>query len=420
MRNLKALLYVLIFVIAWEAKSQELITLEDALLRTLETHPNIASGKLNFEAEEASISSKQWPSDPMFGVMYEQNMNLMQQQMGAMTSLSFSQSVDFPAKYYFRGKIQNSAALYAKEEIDQEKLSLRKRLITTYYKLYVNQQNQDLVEAQKATLQQVARSAESRRSTGQTTQQDEMKAHLEQTLIANELFSIKQEERALQGNLSALLTQEPGTQFALSKSELPIPNVHIPENIFDLVQAGSVQLKKDRIKLEEKSFQKELAIYDFAPDFRFSARTMVGNNRPDNNFAVSVDVSLPLWFFTKQSPELRAASAKINHAQTQIEGSKRELFSKANETAAMIKDYDRLLKVFKTTLIPQANSTFSASSSAYQAGTASFLELLDSARTLYTVRVTYYRNIAMFVEQITLLEELVGTSISSLPFGVKS
>ena len=119
----------------------------------------------------------------------------------------------------------------------------------------------------------------------------------------------------------------------------------------------------------------------------------------------------------RQTPEVCTASARSREAQFNLQSIRRELVEQANEIASKIRTKDKLIKVFKTTFIPQAESTMNASQTAYRAGRSSFLELLDSARTLFSIRETYYRHIAEYVEQLALLEELAGTSLSSLPFG---
>jgi outer membrane protein TolC len=75
------------------------------------------------------------------------------------------------------------------------------------------------------------------------------------------------------------------------------------------------------------------------------------------------------------------------------------------------------LQIYQTALIPQASSTLNSSRTAYQAGRTNFLELLDSERSLYETRIAYYRNLAQYVDNLARLEEMAGTSLSTLPFG---
>lgn len=412
------LLYISLFLLlSSPLNAGETLTLDSALSKALATHPEVRAARASLDAENSAISFSQWPSDPMFGVMYEQNQNFMQQQLGPMTSLVFSQDIEFPAKYYFRGRVQESRASQAKEAIAQSQLLLRRKVITTYFQLYANQHIQDLVEAQRDIVRQTARIAESRHSVGAVTQQDEMKAHVEQTAVENEAFELRREGEALQAKLALLLSADPREKFALPKDGFSVPEEKQPDDILDVVLQHSSRIRQNSILVDEAKHQKTLALFDYAPDFRLSARTMVGANSPANNFAFSVDLTIPLWFFMRQNSEVSTASSRAREAQFKLESTKRELFADAQEIAAKIKTHHNLIKIFSSTLIPQAQSTANASRAAYQAGRSSFLELLDSVRTVYTVQVAYYRHIAEYVEQLVILEELAGTSLSTLPFG---
>jgi len=88
----------------------------------------------------------------------------------------------------------------------------------------------------------------------------------------------------------------------------------------------------------------------------------------------------------------------------------RALFAKAQTG-------QRMLKVYKTALIPQATATLNSSRIAYRAGKSNFMELIDSERSVYTIQISYYRTLSQFVESVAMLEERVGASVSTLPFG---
>src|SRR3989338_3692556 len=305
------------------AVALEILDLEGALTKALVNHPMIMAAKANYDAEKSSIRSQQWLSDPMMGVMYEKNMSLMQQQMGPMTTLFFSQDIQFPAKYYYRGQIQQNRASFAKENLGQTQLSLRRQVITSYFNLYSNQQIKALLEAQQDALREVARIAESRHAIGAVSQQDEMKAHVEQTLVENEHLVILQEERALRARLVSLLGDSLDDNFSIPPDNA-FPKANLPPNISEVLYGNSRRLKQNNILINETTLQKRLALFNYAPDFRLGAKTMVGANRPDNNFGIFVEFSLPLWFFMRQTSEVSAASARAREATRNLESTKRE------------------------------------------------------------------------------------------------
>jgi cobalt-zinc-cadmium efflux system outer membrane protein len=80
----------------------------------------------------------------------------------------------------------------------------------------------------------------------------------------------------------------------------------------------------------------------------------------------------------------------------------------------------KLLKIYETALIPQSTSALNSSRAAYSAGRVGFQELLDAERSLYSVRIEYYKNLASFVEALSGLERVVGTAVSDLPMDASS
>jgi cobalt-zinc-cadmium efflux system outer membrane protein len=76
-----------------------------------------------------------------------------------------------------------------------------------------------------------------------------------------------------------------------------------------------------------------------------------------------------------------------------------------------------MLQVYETSLIPQATSSLNSARSAYSAGKSGFMELLDAERSLFQVRIDYYKALTKYVESLTSLEKVAGLSLSTLPFG---
>ena len=70
----------------------------------------------------------------------------------------------------------------------------------------------------------------------------------------------------------------------------------------------------------------------------------------------------------------------------------------------------RQLALFRETLIPQAETSFESTLSAYNTGTASFLELLDAERTLFTLRLDEAATSARYLQTLAALERALGVA----------
>lgn len=402
---------------AHSADGEPTLTLEKALSQAMGTNPEIGAAGARADAEHSAVRSQYWLDNPKVGLMRESNLNFMEQQTGPMSLWSVSQEVKFPAKYFLLGSAQESRALGADQETDAKRLEVRRRVISGYYNLFTMDRIIALLQAQRETLREVARAAESRHATGAVPQQDEMKAHVEQTKIENELILAQEERDPMEAVLNSTLNQEAHQPLVMPTQELPPPKItRTLEEFRKLAHLGSRRVKQGEYLVEEANSKKALAYLSYAPDFMFSYRRAFVN-APDNAYAASVEITLPLWFFAKQTSEVAQASASQIEAEKNLEKTMRDVHANVRSLTARVRSHEKLLQIYQTALIPQAASTMNSSRSAYQAGRTNFLELLDSERSLYETRIAYYRNYAQYVEALAKLEELTGTSLSTLPFG---
>lgn len=381
-------------------------------------NPEIASFKARAEAEDSLILSASWLDRPKLGLMREQNLNNMQLAMGPMTSWSISQEVKFPLKYFSTRSAQSAKASASAFLAQDKLLEVRQKTLAAFYGWYSSVRIAALLEAQKETLREIARAAEARRATGAAPQQDEMKAHVEQTRIENEILLQSQETAENEAILHAFLNSSSEQKWILTKDELKAPKIDSSVLISNLTEKALRDSKSVHVgesMLDVAKSERTLAWLAFTPDFMLSYRQAFVN-APPNAYAVAIEASIPLWFFTKEIPEVRAARSKAIEAEKNLERMKRETESDIKSLGTKVESYVKLLQIYETSLIPQSISMLNSSRSAYGAGRASFIELLDSERSLYTNRITYYQTLAKYVDSLAKLERSLGSSISDLPF----
>ncbi len=414
-KSMKVILTLLLMTLSFQALGEDL-TPSSLLKEVYSQNPELSAERLKAESEKAAVSSKYSLSNPRLGFMRETNMTSDQQQMGAMDSFGISQEVMFPTKYFSMGSMQKSKASALNEEYLNKKLELRQKALTQYYGYYAATQIAALLEAQKETLREIARIAEARRATGASPQQDEMKAHVEQTKIENEILLQKQEVVELEASLRALLNRDRDFSITLPKEELNSPKlIESLDSIEEKAIANSKMLSSQKAWLEEAETGRTLAKMNYLPDFMLSYRKPFGNNAPSNAYVVGIEMSVPLWFFTKQNSETAAASKKALEAEKRVEMTKRQVESETKSLSHKAETLSKLLQIYETALIPQSTSALNSSRSAYSAGKVGFQELLDAERSLYSVRIDYYKNLSRFVEALTSLERIAGASVSTLP-----
>ncbi len=421
-RNLAASIYLAVqlltawlMVVAWKAPSANAVELtpEMAVQMTEAGNPEIASAHARHEAEAALIAPASWLERPKLGLMHEQNLSGMQLGSGPMVSWTLSQEVKFPLKYFATRIAQKSRAAALSAEAQDKLLEVRGRVLTSLYRWYSAQRIESLLEAQRETLREIARAAESRRATGAVPMQDESKAHVEQTRLEIEILLQKQETAESEAQSRALLNCSPNDPIALGNNSFKVPKTSTPVWVPSLAQ--SPILKAQTAMLEEATAHRTHSWLNWAPDFMLNYRRAFQNS-PSDAYSWGIEASIPLWFFAKELPETRAAKARVIEAESTVEKTRRDLEAEAKSLGIKTDTYARLIKIYETSLIPQSVAMLNSSRIAYGAGKTSLIELLDSERSLYAHRIAYYQTLSKFVESLTRLERTLGASLSDLPF----
>ena len=390
------------------ANTQELNVLIEMAYRN---NPGLSALKKIVEAEKSLINSKVSLDDPMIGISnLDRN---FQTQYGTIT-----QKIRFPVKYYLQGKVQSSKASSSQAHVDMEKLNIRKQVASLYYSIYSIQKIIGLTNSNMRAVKEFARVAEKKYAAGSSTQSDSMKAHFELTQLELDLIRLNQEEDALQEELHAIINHHDKTELILHEKELNTPDFNegmISETLSDLnttLRNNSPKLQKELHLLKAAETRSTLSKWEFMPDFQFQYQQRIGGTPIDSKI-YSVGITFPLWFWKKGSEASAAFSYKIAQ-EYKVTSISQKLIAKVRDLKGRVKTGGKTLKIYKTALIPQAQSAYNSTRAAYRANKTSFLDLLDSERSLYRVKTGFYQSLRLYVKNITQLESLLGLKVSNL------
>jgi len=381
--------------------------LSDLLRLAMENNPGIQAEKYRRDAEDSRITSSATLDDPMIGLS---TLNRGNETRYAV----ISQKVRFPVKYFLQADIQFHQAEAQAQVLREEELKLRGRVIELYYAIYSTQKTIELTKANIDAVREFARVAERKYAAGKATQSDSMKAHFEITQLELEKIRLEQKENSLQVFLRESINDEEYQRIEFFKQTLTAPVLNdrvATENKIDI--GSSPLLARADANYEKMESGSALASWEFAPDLQFQYQQRISGNPVDSKI-YSINISFPLWFWRK-SAESSAAAAGALEAEMRKLQTLRKVHAKAFDLKTSVISDAKAIKIYETSLIPQAVGAYNASQSAYRANKTSFLNLLDSERSLFRVRQSYYQVLEGFVKKLTDLEVMLGSSVSTLP-----
>jgi outer membrane protein TolC len=177
-------------------------------------------------------------------------------------------------------------------------------------------------------------------------------------------------------------------------------------------------------RMEEQRIRTEVARKDGLPDFTVGLDYIVTNEAMNSSIAESGDdpimlsfgITVPLWR-DKYDAGVREAMARRLAVSY-------ERANEANRITASIQrawfehtDADRRVRLFETTLIPKAEESLRASLAGFRSGETSFLDLLDTERTLLEFAVSAERARADRGQSLARLNRLVGEAVPTRAVG---
>ncbi len=331
-----------------------------------------------------------------------------------------SQKIPFPGKLALASKKASREAVIAAWEYQTLTRELILRTKTVYYDLYQVDRSRAILDSELSLLGTITKTSQSRYEAGVAQQPDVLKAQLTTSDIQKRLLDLTAQREGALARLNALRNSPQNTPFAVAEK---LVTASLPDRSRamaialqyrqELQQAG-VAIDRDRIGLS-------LARMDRLPDFTLGgAYTQVNRNifqnPPDNGHDALVglvSVNVPIWF-GKLKAEEREATKRLEQSRAMADDVRNNV--EADVQAAWFRaqlSHDQLL-LYRQTLLPQAEQSFSATRAGYESAKTNFIDLLDSERALLALRLGEVMSEADLARAKAQLERAIGVDLANL------
>lgn len=391
----------------------------EQLLTAVEKTAEAQAAQEKWGAAKQRVPQAEALEDPMLGlgvVNVPTTLNFRAEDM-TMKELSLSQRVPFFGKRGLRGEVAGKEAESVQAAANETVNRLRSRVKLVYNDLSHAYRAIEVTERNKAILESYAQIADVRYQVGQGIQFDLVKAQTSVTRMIDDLIMLKQQKSALEAKLNGLLNQP--TETPLGRPVDAVPQ-KLSQSLNELQQAAlesSPILAGMKAMTQSKEKGHALAKADYLPDFNFRGaygqreRNLDGERRKDMVSGM-IEISLPVYFLSKQGPRETEAKADLKMATAQYESMKNEVYYMVAEVVSMLDRQWRQIELYKTGLIPQANLQVSSAMSSYTVNKADFMALLDSRMELYRAELSLHQALTEYQKSLASLELLVGKKLN--------
>lgn len=382
-----------------------------------ERNPEYASMRYEAQAAAERVTPAGALPDPRFRAelmditrMGEQNATLWPSDVGS-TRYTLMQDLPWFGKRALKREVAEFEAEAARGRVMGTWSGLAAKIKSTHALRYYHHRNEDLNREILDLMDRLEKIAQVRYASGLAAQQDVIRAQIEQTNMKNELVALESEGRQMDARLNALLARPVFAPLEAPRGlrPLPTPEQLDPAALQERLRASNPLLFTDdsRIKAAEKS--RALAYKNRYPDFTLSiSPTQVQSAVKE--WGLMVELNIPLQQSSRRAQE-RESEAMLAAARSRKEASANQAIAELAENLAGIDAARRTGALAKTSLLPQAELTFSAALAGYENGKVDFASLLDAQRQIRQAKQNQLK--AQFEAQVRLveIEKLLGEDL---------
>lgn len=390
------------------------VTLEELIETAAMHNPEIQAAKLSASAAKSMILPASTLPDPAFTFQTMGDLippELMAGDPSSARTYGLEQEIPFPGKLDLKGKIASSEADIQELRHSLTHLQVVSEIKEAYYDLFFVQKSGEIVQKDKALLQNFIQIAETRYKVGMGIQQDVVKAHVELSKLIDRLLKIKQMRRIAESRINSLLyrpVETPvGKAAEYKKAELKYPL----DALLSMAEKNSPSLISQDKEVERAQFSKELAKKGYYPDFAVGFTYFERRDIPEM-YGVMVKASIPFYFWRKQTPELDAAMANLGSARKMRNDTTSKVNSQIRELFDTASISDQQARLYDSTIVPQARLSLESAVAGYQTGKVDFLTLVDNLVTLLEYELRRYESVSEFQKALARMEPLVGTELT--------
>lgn len=379
---------------------------EDYVVFALQQNADVQAARQRVAAMANRVPQAASLEDPMLEANYPSK--------GAQFAFGFqqyrvSQKVPWPGKLRTRAAAAEDETNMARADLGAAELQVIADVKQAYYQMYIVQKSIDVTLRQRQLLADISNNATARYEAGLVSQQDVLRSQVEISKVENELISLRQQLQSSQARLARLLHVSPETRM---RAVDELPEQQLPQDVERLYETAirlRPELQSQLAAIRRDRRMVELARLNYRPDIIAGTMYMQMPNPPD---ALISGVSMNVPIYRKR------LAAAVREAEATVAADRRKYDSLRDRTQEEAKDLfvrieaDRqMLRLFRSSIIPQADQTLQVSIQGYEAGKVDYLQMLDNWQQLLTYRISAYRLEGQLRQDLAELERIVGGSL---------
>jgi outer membrane protein TolC len=390
----------------------ERLLLEAVVAEALANNPEVQAARHRWKAAQERAPQARALDDPEFKVELFNTPENLDVSRTENTIFGLSQRFPFPGKLGLKESLAVKAAEMAAAQFRAKEREVAAQAKTAYYELFLARKEIEVHHEQVEILKEFFEIANARFRAGKGTQTEVLQATVELSKLLNVLPVLEQQRETAKARLNILLNRAP--QSPLGEPVEPVgPRARRTlEELQQMAIQNRPELRALDLDIARSETATALAHKQYYPDFNVMVSRFQNYGMRDGYGAMAT-MSLPFfWTKPKYDAGVREARANQDSAQAAFQALKNQVLFEVKDFLVRAEAAEKLIALYKTTVIPQAQQTLESAHINYRTAKVEFLTLLDAERALKDFQLDYYRSLTAFEQRMAELERAVGVELS--------
>ncbi len=325
--------------------------------------------------------------------------------------VTLTQPLPMPGQLSKAGAVASAEAGIARLRLDSAVRDTTLRIRESFHELLYLREATRLAQANRDLLDQLRKAGETAAaSNNRASLVDVMKAQAQTGQAGYDLLLLQESERTEQTRLNSILNREPEAPIG-SLTEAPFQTVvYTLEELYPLSETNLEEIRMAQASVDKADALVALTRYETLP--RFTMGVSYGDVNQNQQVGVQAGLSLPLWL-GKNFGRMGAARAEAEKMRAQRSAQVNEARAAVREVYFRLQNSERLVRLYRDDLIPQANRALQTAETWYKEGQGSFSDYTETVAAWYNFQLALARARADYGKFLARLESLAGRSLTA-------
>ncbi len=394
------------------------LTEEEAVAAALAENAEIRVAERRLSAAKAKTTTARSLEDPMlmvrdWGTPLKAPWDVNQAQVMVGVQQTFLRK----EKRDMRARVAGDDVELAASEVESLKQEVAAEVRKACADLRRNAEEMTLHDRQAGLLKEALAIALAQYTTGRVPQVDVLRAQMAVTRLDEHLIELKEERDQARAAVNVLMGRAAEGRVEIVGAYVGLTEMPSLEELERLALENRPELAGLRKGIGKSHDMAQASRLGMKPDFTLAAGYMLmpTGSYSRSGYMAEVTMNLPWLNRERHEGEAREADAETTVTEAELNAREAEVFLEVRQAQIGIEAAEKRARVYKDTLMPQAEAAFKAATAAYENNRAEFSMLIDSQNLLLDIETAYYKASSARDAGMAQLERAIGTSLSKTP-----